>query len=179
MNYLPYRMGKLAAVAALAVIALALIVVAGRVAPASAAPLPQTATTPAVPAANVSIVAVPGNAASKVAITTTIKMMTDTKVGPKNTTVALFTSGLQNVPISVPVKLQATPADPKFTGKVTWRLQLPTGSKAKLNATDKPQVEFTPDVVGYYMVSAQYATADGKTTGSRIVAMSFCEPRSW
>ncbi|HEX9118387.1 MAG TPA: multiheme c-type cytochrome, partial [Anaerolineae bacterium] len=166
MRYLPRNLGKMMVIAACAVVALALVAVVITAVPTTAAPMTQTATTPPVPAAQVSIIPVPANAALPNAITVTIKSITDTAVGPKNTTIAVMTSGLNNVPISVPVKLIATPADPKFQGKVVWRLSVPNGSKAKLTATDKAQTSFTPDVVGFYMATANFQSADGKTNGA-------------
>jgi hypothetical protein len=135
-------------------------------APTAAPAAPAAQTAPALPEATLQILAVPGNPANKNAITTTIKMMTDTAVGPKNTVIALFTSGLTNVPISVPVKLQLVPADPNFKGKATWSLLKPANSKAQLTVTNTLAINsFIPDVVGAYMVTAALQSADGKTTG--------------
>ena len=65
--------------------------------------VPTAAPTAAPPAAKLEILAVPGNIKDANAITGTVKYMTDTTVGPKTATVALFSSGLPNVSISVPV----------------------------------------------------------------------------
>ena len=63
---------------------------------------------PQPPYAVLDILAVPGNIQNANAITGTVKYMTDTAVGPKTATVALFSSGLTNVPISVPVQLSVS-----------------------------------------------------------------------
>ena len=106
------------------------------------------------PPRKLEILAVPGNIENANAITGTVKYMTDTAVGPKTATVALFSSGLPNVPISVPVHLSVTPSDP--ASKVmtaTWTLTAPDGSKAKIKDSKPLTVtEFTPDLVGAYKV---------------------------
>ena len=86
--------------------------------------------TPVPPVAKLDAVAMPGDATRPGAITATVKYVTETNAA--SSTVALYTNGLSNVPINVPVYVQVSAEDPKNSG-----------------------------------------------TPSRIVAMSFCEPRSW
>ncbi|HEX9074777.1 MAG TPA: multiheme c-type cytochrome [Anaerolineae bacterium] len=117
------------------------------------------APTPQPPVAVLQIVAVPGNAADPNAITATLKYVTDTAVGPASSVVALYTSGLGNVPINVPVVLQVSPKDPKNTGTATWTLTKPADSKSTITGT--LVAKFTPDVVGAYMVSVTLKNANG------------------
>ena len=126
--------------------------------------VPTAAPTVEPPAAKLEILAVPGNIKDANAITGTVKYLTDTVVGPKTATVALFSSGLPNVPISVPVHLSVTAADP--ASKVmtaTWTLTAPEGSQAKIKDSKSPTVtEFTPDLVGAYKVDVVLENASGK-----------------
>jgi hypothetical protein len=134
----------------------------------SASPaLQEGATTP--PAAVLEFVAVAGNDNVKGAdpimlpITATIKVVTDTKVGPVPRTVVMGISGLNNVPINWPVRFMASSADP--AAKVvtyTWSIVgKPADSKVAfpkdLNAAG---AELTPDVPGAYMVSVALTYAD-------------------
>ena len=134
------------------------------VAVAYAMPAEQDQTAPEPPAAKLEILAVPGNIKDANAITGTVKYLTDTVVGPKTATVALFSSGLPNVPISVPVHLSVTAADP--ASKVmtaTWTLTAPPGSQAKIKDSKSLTVtEFTPDLVGAYKVDVVLENASGK-----------------
>ena len=68
----------------------------------TAAPKPTEAPKP--PVASISIVAVPGYASDPYAITATVTYVTETGKTARST-VALYTAGLSNVPISVPVQL--------------------------------------------------------------------------
>ena len=132
-------------------------------APVLAVPEPQAQTTPKPPApvAVLEMVAVPGNPANANAITTTIKYITDTVVGQKTGTVALYTSGLTNSPLGVPVHLKASATDAKLKiSKIAWTLTTPPGSKAAIKAADKAETEFTPDVVGIYKIDV-VLTGDG------------------
>ena len=125
--------------------------------------VPTAAPTAAPPAAKLEILAVPGNIKDANAITGTVKYMTDTTVGPKTATVALFSSGLPNVPISVPVHLSVTAADP--ASKVmtaTWTLTAPDGSKAKIKDSKSLTItEFMPDLAGAYKVDVVLANQSG------------------
>ncbi len=112
-----------------------------------------TTPTPQPPTAVLKVVAVPGVATDKNAITATIKVITATEVGPADRVVALSTTGGGNVPINVPVHIAVSAADPKNTGKPTWALTKPTNSKAAIKDAAAMTTEFTPDVVGAYYVS--------------------------
>jgi len=108
---------------------------------------------PQPPVAKLTVVGVPGNAALPGAITATLKYITDTKVGEASVVRGQSTSGLSNVPINVPVRMMVSAANPKNTGKPTWTLTAPSGSKAAFKDPSAMTTEFTPDVVGAYMVS--------------------------
>lgn len=108
--------------------------------------------------ATVKIVAVPGNAAGPTPITTTVQYITDTVVGAARSTAALYTSGLSNVPIKVPVRVECVSPDAKNAGKPAWTLLKPADSKATLVFTNTQQTVFTPDVVGAYMVNCNLGT---------------------
>ncbi len=108
--------------------------------------------TPQPPVAELRVVSVPANAALKNPITATIQTITDTAVGAKPATIAVGTTGLSNVPINMPVRLAVSAQDPKNTGKPTWTLTKPADSKAAIKDPAAMEVEFTPDVVGAYMV---------------------------
>src|SRR5512143_2121405 len=90
------------------------------------------APTPVPPVAVLKVVGVPGVATAKNAITTTIKMITDTAVGETSPVVGLSTTGGSNVPINVPVHLAVSAQDPKNTGKPAWSLTKPSDSKAAI-----------------------------------------------
>ena len=126
---------------------------------AAQGPTPAPTTAPKPPVAKLEVVAVPGDATGKNAITTTIKYITDTAKGPASSVVALYTSGLSNVPVNVPVVLQVSPEDPKNTGTATWSLVKPPESKATITGT--LTAKFTPDVVGAYYVSVNLKNAAG------------------
>jgi len=124
------------------------------------APAPQTASAqgptpaPQPPVAVLKVVPVWANAAGdKNAMTATLTYITDTKVGPAKTTVAVGAAGLSNTPVNVPVHLAVSAKDPKNTGKPTWSLIKPADSKAAIKDPAAMETEFTPDVVGAYMVS--------------------------
>ncbi len=108
--------------------------------------------TPQPPVAELRVVSVPANATLKNPITATIQTITDTAVGAKPAAIAVGTTGLSNVPINVPVRLAVSAQDPKNTGKPTWTLTKPADSKAAFKDPAAMEVEFTPDVVGAYMV---------------------------
>jgi len=115
--------------------------------------------TPAPPVAVLKVLAVPGVATDKNAITTTIKIVSDTAVGPSTATIAMATTGGSNVPIKVPVHLAVTAQDPKNSGKPTWSLVKPPDSKSTITGT--MTAEFTPDVVGAYYVSVRLTNDAG------------------
>ena len=96
------------------------------------APAPRVAyaqgPTPMPPVAVLETVAMPGNAALPGAITATVKYVTETNTA--SSTVALYTSGLSNVPINVPVYVQVSAEDPKNSGTPTWSLVKPLDSKS-------------------------------------------------
>ena len=118
------------------------------------------AATPVPPVAVLKVLAIPGNAADPNAITATISYITDSSLpAPAKATAALYTSGLSNVPINVPVILQVSAADPKNTGTATWSLTKPADSKATITGT--MTAKFTPDVVGAYYVSVNLKNANG------------------
>ncbi len=115
---------------------------------------PKATEAPKPPVAVLKVVAVPANANLPNPITGTLKYMTDTAVGERSATAAMGTTGLSNVPINVPIRLQVSAADPKNTGKPTWTLNnKPAGSKAAFKDPAAMTTEFTPDVVGAYQVS--------------------------
>jgi len=125
------------------------------------APPAKPATTPVPPVAKLSVLAVPGYASDPNAITATITYISDTVVGPAKSTVALYTNGLSNVPIKVPVVVSVAAQDPKNTGTPVWTLTSPPDSKATLLYTNTTTTRFTPDVVGAYYVSVQLRGATG------------------
>ncbi len=118
---------------------------------------------PQPPVAVLKVVPVPGVVTDKNAITTTIKIISDTAVGPTNAVIAMATTGDSNVPINVPVHLAVSAQDPKNTGKPTWTLTKPADSKAALKDPAAAETEFTPDVVGAYYVQV---TLKGDTATS-------------
>jgi len=125
---------------------------------------------PQPPVARLEILAIPGYAAGPNAITTTVKYITDTAVGERSATAALYTTGLTNVPISVPVKLQVSAVDPKNTGKPTWTLSAkPVGSKATVitNTANLNVVQFIPDLVGAYVVNVNLRNDAGLTSATQ------------
>ena len=138
------------------------------VAQPTAAPKPTEA--PKAPEAVLQIIEVPGYANDKNAITATVKYVTDTVVGEKSSVAALYTSGLGNVPIKVPVHLQVSAVDVKMVVTPTWSLSAkPDGSKAAITRTKDIMVaEFTPDVVGAYQVSVSLKNAAGLTSESQV-----------
>jgi len=137
------------------------------VVPATAAPkAPEPTKAPEPPVAELKVLAIPGYAADKNAITTTIQYITDTVAGPAKSTVALYTSGLTNVPISVPVVLRVSPADPKNTGNPTWSLTKPPGSNAKVITATGGIAKFMPDVVGTYAINVLLRNAAGQASNT-------------
>jgi hypothetical protein len=120
--------------------------------------------TPVPPVAKLEVVAMPGNAAEPGAITATVSYVTETN--PARTTAALYTNGLSNVPINVPVYLRVSAADPKNSGTATWTLSgRPPESKSVITTvttiTKSMVAKFTPDVVGAYYVQVTLRNAAG------------------
>ncbi len=116
----------------------------------------QQTTKPAPPVAKLAIVPVAANPDDPNVITATLS---DGK-----TKVQEGTTGLSNVSIGVPVTLSGSPADPKSpVTKYAWTLTSPDGSKAKLDATDKPTVKFTPDLSGVYKVDVVLSNDGGSS----------------
>ncbi len=145
------------------------------VAPTSAAkpteaPKPTVAATAVPPVAKIEIVAMPGFVSQPGAITATVKYVTETNTA--STTAALYTSGLSNVPINVPVYVQVSAVDPKNSGTAVWSLTKPAESKAVITnvtaITMAMVAKFTPDVVGAYYVQAQLRTAAGVTSAPQF-----------
>ncbi len=159
---------SLVIVAGLAVIGVLMIVLTWS--PATVVAQGPGTATPAPPVAILKVVPVPANPADKNAITATINTITDTTVGPKPAVVAVGTTGLSNVPINEPIHLAVSAANPKVTGKPTWTLTAPSGSKAAIKDPAAMETEFTPDVVGAYMVGV---TLKGDTGTSAPQFASF------
>ena len=147
MKQLPHNLGKLMAIAAIAVIVVGVLVVAMQVAPASAAPAAQsgaavaslaasqapTATKVSPPEAVLTIVAIPANAKTTNPITATISYMTDTAAGSQKAVVALGSTGLTNEPLGVPLRFAVSPADATSpVTQTTWTVTGPADSKDKL-----------------------------------------------
>jgi hypothetical protein len=117
---------------------------------------PEQQPTPEPANANVIIVPVAANRTKDPNVfTATVQVMTDTKVGPSNVTIAMGTTGLKNVPINVPVFIQCKPDDIEYTGPMTptWSLYKPQESKAEFKDSKANLTQFTPDVVGAYSVA--------------------------
>jgi hypothetical protein len=114
-------------------------------------------------AAMVEIMPVPAGQQNSAVLTATIKIITSTATSPDMETVALSTSGLPNVPISVPVTLRTRPVDPAAPGaRVAWELTAPANSRARLTNMDAAQAVLVPDVPGYYKVDARLLNAAGQ-----------------
>jgi hypothetical protein len=117
---------------------------------------PEQQPTPEPVNAEVIIVPVAANATKDPNVfTATVKIMTDTKVGERSVTIAMGATGLKNVPINVPVHVQCKAASVEYTGPITptWTLYKPADSKAALQDPKAALTQFTPDVVGAYMVA--------------------------
>ncbi len=128
---------------------------------------------PKPPNAIVSVVPVAANATGdKNVITGTIKTVTDTAVGEYNLTIAMGATGLNNVPINVPVVAQCASDDPKNPGKPAWSLIKPADSKTTLVFTNTAQTKFTPDVMGWYAVTCNLG-GGGEVGGVRVYANTF------
>jgi predicted CxxxxCH...CXXCH cytochrome family protein len=130
--------------------------------PAPAAPKAQP------PSAVLRILPVAGGKIDPNAMPATIKIMTDTVVGPSDATVYVAASGLNNVSVGVPVHLNAGVADSKNpASKFAWTLTAPAGSKAALkDPAASGTTEFTPDVVGFYRVSVVASNDAGSSTAA-------------
>ena len=165
-------MSKMRTLVILAVIGMCLAMLAFALlsAPQTAVAQGPTAT-PVPPVAKVEIVAMPGNIAAPGAITATIRYVTETN--PASSTVALYTTGLSNVPINVPVYIQVSAADPKNSGTPVWALTKPAESKSVITnvttITNAMVAKFTPDVVGAYYVQVTLRNAAGVTSAPQFV----------
>ena len=114
------------------------------------------------PVANIQIVAVPANATNPNAIMVTLPNKAQSRV-------ATGTTGLNNVPIKVPVLLQGTATDPKISvTKYAWTLSVPNGSKAALTSNNEAAVKFTPDVSGIYKVDLVVSNDAGSSPMASI-----------
>ncbi|MDP3047532.1 MAG: cytochrome c3 family protein, partial [Chloroflexota bacterium] len=126
---------------------------------------------PKPPVASISIAAVPGSASDPHAITATVSYVTETGKTGKST-VALYTTGLSNVPINVPVQVVATVADPKNSGKATFTLSKPAASKSTITNTKDLDGKFTPDVPGNYIVGVTVKNAAGLSSAADYVKVT-------
>ncbi|MBI4787896.1 MAG: hypothetical protein HY782_12715 [Chloroflexi bacterium] len=135
---------------------------------------PTPAATPVPPVAVLEVVAMPGNAAEPGAITATVKYVTETNAASSN--VALYTNGLSNVPINVPVYLRVSAKDPKNSGTATWSLTKPIDSKAVITnvtaITTSMVAKFTPDVVGAYVVQVTLRNAAGAASTAQFASFN-------
>ncbi len=130
----------------------------------TAAPKPTEAPKPPAPTAKIDIVSVPMNyREAGDFITTTIKYITDTAVGPANAVVATALTGLNNVPINIPVRVAGLGVGTAPVTRTTWTLTVPPGSQAKLKDAAAAKTEFTPDVVGTYKLDLVLANATGSS----------------
>ncbi len=129
---------------------------------------PEPTKAPVAPVAVLKALAIPGYASDPNAITATVQYITETGRAAASSVAALYTSGLNNVPIKVPVKLAVSAADPKNTGTAAWSLTKPADSKATLAFTNTATTSFTPDVVGAYYVSVSIRNAAGLASTSQF-----------
>jgi hypothetical protein len=111
-----------------------------------------TPTSPQTPVAVLRPVGVPANPADRNAIKAPFKILTDAAKGETQVTVAMGTTGTTNHPINVPFYMIVQAVDPKNTGKPSWTLTKPVGSKTEIKTQDGFNAMFTPDVVGAYKV---------------------------
>ncbi|MGE5617634.1 MAG: multiheme c-type cytochrome [Sphingomonadaceae bacterium] len=74
-----------------------------------------------------------------------------------------MTTGLNNVPVAVPVTLRAVATNKAAVTKYTWTLSTPKASKAALSAKDAEVVKFTPDVSGTYKLDLVLANDAGSS----------------
>lgn len=139
------------------------------------APAPKPTEAPKAPVAKLDVVAMPGNIAEAGAITATVSYVTETN--PARSSVALYTNGLSNVPIKVPVYLQVSAQDPKNSGTPAWTIvSKPPESKATIAAvtaiTKTMVAGFTPDVVGAYQVQVTLKNAAGLTSAPEFATLN-------
>ena len=136
---------------------------------------PAQEPTPAPVNANVIIVPVAANPAKDPNVLTgTIKIITDTKVGETNAVIAMGASGLNNVPLNVPVTVECKPDDIKYTGPMTptWSLYKPSDSKAEFKDPKANLTNFTPDIAGAYAVACTIP-GGGQAGGVHLYAGSY------
>jgi hypothetical protein len=125
--------------------------------------------------AGVTIVPVAANATRDPnVITGTIQIITDTTVGESDAVIAMGASGLNNVPLNVPVTLECKPDDVTYTGPMTptWSLYKPTDSTAEFSDPKANLTKFTPDLAGAYAVAC-VLPGGGKSGGVHLYAGSY------
>lgn len=166
------------------VIAIALLVIGVIAAVLALTPLGTGRTVQAAPPAQeptgepinavVTIVPIAANAARDPnVITGTIKMVTDTAVGPTDTVIAMGASGLNNVPLGVPVTLECAP-DVTTTEPMTptWSLYKPPESKSEFSDPKANLTKFTPDIAGAY-AAACTLPGGGQAGGVHLYAGAY------
>lgn len=167
---------KLVAIAAsvVTVLTVALAVVSFTPAATVLAAPPAQEPTPAPINAVVNIVPVTMSAKDPNAITATIKIITATQVGESNATVAMGATGLTNVPINVPVRVECKPDNLEYTGPITptWSLYKSPDSQAALKDPKANLTEFTPDIAGAYAVTCALP-GGGKADGLHLFAGAY------
>ena len=158
----------------IAVIAAALAAISFSPTSSVVAAPPAQEPTPAPINAVVNIVPVTMNPNDPNAITATIKIITETKVGESNAVIAMGASGLPNVPINVPVRVECKPDNIEYTGPMTptWTLYKSPDSQAALKDPKANLTEFTPDIAGAYAVSCALP-GGGKAGGVHLYAGAY------
>jgi len=144
--------------------------------PQATQPPQPTAAKPVAPTVDLLIMPIPANPADANAITATLTYVTDTKAGPAKSVVAMGQTGLDNIPMGVPISFKAVDLDAKNPAKKwTWALIAPPGSKATLAFTNTQMTKFTPDVVGTYMVTVVAANDAGSAAmqGAKVHADTY------
>lgn len=135
---------------------------------------PEQQPTPEPPNANVIIVPVAANFNDPNVLTATIKIMTGTNGAATDTVIAMGISGLDNVPINVPVRIQCKPDNLEYTGPMTptWTLYKPADSKAAFQDPKANLTEFTPDLAGAYAVACTLP-GGGQAGGVHLYANTY------
>jgi hypothetical protein len=140
----------------------------------AAPPAQEPTPTPEPINAHVTIVPVARNVKDPNVFTGTIKIMTDTTVPATDAVIAMGASGLNNVPINVPVHVQCDPvgAEAPGTATPTWSLYKPADSQAALKDPKALLTEFTPDIAGAYAVACTFP-GGGQAGGVHLYAGSY------
>ncbi len=161
-------------VVVIAIVAIALAVVPFSASQTAVAAPPAQEPTPAPINAVVNIVPVTMNPNDPNAITGTIKIITDTKVGESNSVIAMGASGLPNVPVNVPVHIECIPDNIEYTGPMTptWTLYKAPESKSEIKDPKANKTEFTPDIAGAYALSCTLP-GGGKAGGTHLYAGAY------